>query len=136
MNTNDSLLKMFQILETHNVYASEQFFDDIRKLVKTDLEKFIRDFVRNFTRINLKDLKKYERLSISKKQKLRLEGNSLFRYEYRNSTNLRCIYMVLNVNNTNETHLLCAFNEDGNKHSGKNSYDLNIERAIRIYEQK
>lgn len=134
MDTNDSLLKMFQILETHNVYASEQFFDDIRKLVKTDLEKFIRDFVRNFTRIDLKDLKKYERLNISKKQKLRLDGNSLFRYEYRNSTNLRCIYMVKNANNTNETYLLCAFNEDGNRNKGKNSYKDNIERAIKIYE--
>ena len=134
MDTNDSLLKMFQILETHNVYASEQFFDDIRKLVKTDLEKFIRDFVRNFTRVDLKDLKKYERLSISKKQKLRLDGNSLFRYEYRNSTNLRCIYMVKNVNNINETYLLCAFNEDGNRSKGKNSYKDNIERAIKIYE--
>lgn len=134
MDTNDSLLKMFQILETHNVYASEQFFDDIKKLVKTDLEKFIRDFVRNFTRLDLKNLKKYERLSISKKQKLRLDGNSLFRYEYRNSTNLRCIYMVKNVNNINETYLLCAFNEDGNRSKGKNSYKDNIERAIKIYE--
>lgn len=69
-------------------------------------------------------------------QNKRLDGNALFRYEYRNSSNLRCIYMVKNVNNINETYLLCAFNEDGSKKTGKNSYNFNIERAIKIYEEK
>lgn len=136
MNTDDSLLKMFKILEEHGVYASEQFFDDIRSLVKTDIKKFIRDFTRNFMRSNLKDYKKFERLKTSASQNKRLNGNALFRYEYRNSSNLRCIYMVKDVNNNKETLLLCAFNEDGNKRMGKNSYDFNIERAIKIYEEK
>lgn len=135
MNTEDSLLKMFQLLEKHGVYASEQFFDDIKSLVKTDVKKFIKDFTKNFTRSNLKEYKKYERLSTTSSQNKRLDGNALFRYEYRNSSNLRCIYMVMNVNNSNETHLLCAFNEDGDKRKGKNSYEANIERAIRIYEE-
>lgn len=32
-----------------------------------------------------------------------------------------------------KTILLCAFNEDGDKTKGKNSYKDNINRAIRIY---
>lgn len=136
MNTEDSLLKMFQVLEEHGVYASEQFFDDIKSLVKTDVKKFIKDFTKNFMRKNLKEYKKIERLSTTSSQNKRLDGNALFRYEYRNSSNLRCIYMVINVNNSDEIRLLCAFNEDGNKKKGKNSYDSNIERAIRIYEEK
>lgn len=136
MNTDDSLLKMFRVLQEHKVYASKQFFNDIRNLVKTDMKKFIRDFTKNFIRINLKEYKKYERLKLTPSQNRRLDGNALFRYEYRNSSNLRCIYMVKNVKNTNETYLLCAFNEDGSKKIGKNSYNFNIERAIKIYEEK
>lgn len=136
MNIDDSLIEMFRLLEKHNVYASRQFMKDIKALVQTDIKKFIKDFTKNFIRTNLKEHKKYERLKTTPSQNKRLNGNALFRYEYRNTSNLRCIYMVVNVNNINETRLLCAFNEDGNKHSGKNTYDFNIERAIRIYEQK
>lgn len=136
MGTDDWFLKMFQVLEEHGVYASKQFFDDIKSLVKTDIKKFIKDFTKNFTRKNLKENKKYERLKTTPKQNKRLDGNALFRYEYRNSSNLRCIYMVIDVNNNNETRLLCAFNEDGDKKTGKNSYNFNIERAIKIYEEK
>lgn len=39
MNTDDSLLKMFRVLQEHGVYASKQFFDDIKRLVKTDIKK-------------------------------------------------------------------------------------------------
>lgn len=136
MNTDDSLLEMFRVLQEHRVYASKQFFNDIRDLVRTDIKKFIRDFTKNFIRINLKEYKKYERLKLTPSQNKRLDGNALFRYEYRNSSNLRCIYMVKNVNNTNETYLLCAFNEDGSKKTGRTSYNFNIERAIKIYEEK
>ena len=105
-------------------------------MVKTDVKKFIKDFAKNFMRSDLKKYKKYERLNTTPPQNKRLDGNALFRYEYRNSSNLRCIYMVIDVNNKNEVRLLCAFNEDGDKRRGKNSYDANIERAIRIYEEK
>ena len=57
----------------------------------------------------------------------------MYRYEYRKNSNLRCIYMINNENNMNEIVLLCAFNEDGDKRKGRNSYKDNIERAIRIY---
>lgn len=39
MNTDDWFLKMFQVLEEHGVYASKQFFNDIKVLVKTDIKK-------------------------------------------------------------------------------------------------
>lgn len=137
MRTDEWFLRMFQVLEEHGVYASEQFYKDIKNLVKTDIEKFIADFIKNFTRENLKDGKKYERLKVTPTQNIRLNGNALFRYEYRNSSNLRCIYMVINGKNENrEISLLCAFNEEGDKKTGKNSYSFNIERAIKIYEEK
>lgn len=136
MDAENSLLIMFRELSKHDVLASEQFFDDIKRLVKTDINKFIEAFTRDLMRSNLKEYKKYERLKLTKAQNKRLNGNALFRYEYRNNSNLRCIYMVRNVNNDNETYLLCAFNEDGGKKTGKNSYNFNIERAIKIYESK
>ena len=136
MDAENSLLIMFRELSKHDVQASEQFFDDIKRLVKTDINKFIEAFTRDLMRSNLKEYKKYERLKLTKAQNKRLNGNALFRYEYRNNSNLRCIYMVRNVNNDNETYLLCAFNEDGGQKTGQNSYNFNIERAIKIYESK
>ena len=38
------------------------------------------------------------------------------------------------VNNKNITILLKAFNEEKGKTKGKNAYEFNIERAIKIYE--
>lgn len=124
---------MFKVLAMqYSVFASPQFYKDICDLVKTDKKKFIRDFLRDFSRINLKDKKRYERLRLNSKQTKDMDGKSLFRYEYRNSSNLRCIYMIEDENNRSVI-LLNAFNEDSNKHKGKNSYDFNITRAINTY---
>lgn len=135
MGAKDDFEKLYQILETHNVYTTPEFKGDIIKLVKTDIKKFISDFHQYFSRANLKDYKKYERLSLTKKQNSKLDGHSLFRFEYRNTSNLRCIYIMQNENNTKETILLCAFNEDASKNSGKNTYNYNIEKAISIYQK-
>lgn len=135
MAAKDDLEKLYKILETHNVYSTPEFKNDILKLVKTDIKKFISDFHQYFSRINLKDYKKYERLSLTRKQNIDLDGHSLFRFEYRNSSNLRCIYIIQNEDNRRETILLCAFNEDNNKKSGKNTYKNNIDRAILIYKK-
>lgn len=134
MDANDAFTRMFQVLKLHGVYASAQFRKDIEDLVKTDIIKFIDDFTKAFSRINLKEQNKYERLSIRPEQKKKLDGNSLFRYEYRNTSNLRCIYITRDVNNSNKTILLNAFNEVKGKTKGKNSYRFNIERAIKTYE--
>lgn len=39
-----------------------------------------------------------------------------------------------NENNIKETILLCAFNEDASKEKGKDTYNDNIKKAIRIYQ--
>ena len=61
----------------------------------------------------------------------KLKGKSLYRYEYRNDSNLRCIYLL--EDEYNKITLLKAFNEDKGKTKGKGSYDFNIEQAIEIY---
>lgn len=134
MNAKEGFDKMFLMLKMHNVYATQPFVKDILNLVKTDINKFIEDFSKNMSRSNLKDYKKYERLKLTPSQSKRLDGNSLFRYEYRNSSNLRCIYLIMDENNNKKTYLLNAFNEDKRKSIGKNSYDFNIERAIKTYQ--
>lgn len=60
MAAKDDLEKLYKILETHNVYSTPEFKNDILKLVKTDIKKFISDFHQYFSRINLKDYKKYK----------------------------------------------------------------------------
>ena len=134
MNVQDGLDKMLSLLEIHDVYATPEFVKDISSLVKNNIGKFIEDFARDMIRNNLKDYKRYERLKLTKTQRERLDGNSLFRYEYRNSSNLRCIYFIKDENTNRKTFLLNAFNEDQNKSKGKNSYNFNIERAIKIYQ--
>lgn len=134
MNIRDEFIQMFALLESHGVYASKPFVKDISELVKTDTNKFIANFTRDLSRSNLKENNRYERLKLTKSQSKRLDGNSLFRYEYRNSSNLRCIYMIIDENNNKKTFLLNAFNEDGNKKAGKNSYSFNIKRAITTYQ--
>lgn len=42
MRTDEWFLRMFQVLEEHGVYASEQFYKDIKNLVKTDIERAIK----------------------------------------------------------------------------------------------
>lgn len=134
MSAKDDLEKMYRLLETHNVYATPEFKRDILKLVKTDINKFISNFYQCFSRVNLADYKKYERLSVTNKQNIKLDGNALFRFEYRNTSNLRCIYIMQNENNIKETILLCAFNEDASKEKGKDTYNDNIKKAIKIYQ--
>lgn len=134
MSAKDDFEKMYRLLETHNVYATPEFKNDVLKLVKTDINKFISNFYQYFSRANLTDYKKYERLSVTRKQNSKLDGNALFRFEYRNTSNLRCIYIMQNEKNIKETILLCAFNEDASKKTGKYTYNYNIEKAITIYQ--
>ena len=131
MNSNDNLLAMLEVLKLHGVNYTEQFYKDICKLVKTDVNKFIKDFSRDFSRMSYKKHNRYEELSLNSDQKKRIDGKSLYRYEYRNSSNLRCIYII--EDEYNNITLLKAFNEDKGKIKGKGSYNFNIEQAIKIY---
>ena len=132
MKTNEDFLVMFKVLKLHSVYSTPQFRKDIENLVKTRKKEFIKDFLRDFSRIDLKDYKRYERLRLSPQQSKKIGGKSLFRYEYRSTSNLRCIYIIEDEYNKSAV-LLNAFNEDAGKTKGKGSYNFNIERAIKTY---
>ena len=133
MSQENLIIEMLKLLSINNIYSSTEFEKDLVKLVNSNVKKFIKIFSRDLRRRNFEDFNRFELLNLDKKQHNKLEGNSLYRYEYRNTSNLRCIYTIINENNIDKIILLCAFNEDGDKKKGKNSYKDNIERAIRIY---
>ena len=133
MSQENSIIEMLKLLSINNIYSSTEFEKDLVKLVNSNVKKFIKIFSRDLRRRNFEDFNRFELLNLDKKQHNKLEGNSLYRYEYRNTSNLRCIYTIINENNIDKMILVCAFNEDGDKKKGKNSYKDNIERAIRIY---
>ena len=105
-------------------------------MVSTNVKRFIRNFSKDIIRKNFQEYNRNEKLKLTKKQRELLNGKDLYRYEYRKDSNLRCIYVINNDNNNEEIILFCAFNEDGSKEKGKNSYKYNIDRAIRIYLSK
>lgn len=66
MNAENDFLSMLKLLERlHGVHFSEQFYKDLCRLVKTDKLKFIKDFFRDFSRINLKKHNRYEKLNLT-----------------------------------------------------------------------
>lgn len=135
MKPEDSIIRMLQALEDRNIRATNEFEKDIVRLVNSDVKDFIRRFYKEITRADLILLKKYERLKLNHIQNEKMNGNSLFRYEYRKTSNLRCIYVIKNEESSYQNIiLLCAFNEDAGKVKGKGAYNFNIERAIKIYQ--
>ena len=133
MKKENAIIEMLKLLEKNNIFSTQEFKKDILKLVNTNTNKFIKNFYRDIRRKNFEDYNRFEVLQISNKQKRLLNGKNLYRYEYRENSNLKCIYIIETENNMEEIILLSAFNEDGDKKRGKNSYNDNIERAIRIY---
>lgn len=133
MNYENAIIEMLKSLKVNNIYATKEFEKDITKLVLSNIKIFVRNFYRDIRRKNFEEYNRYERLNLDRSQKELLKGKALYRYEYRENSNLKCIYIIDNENNTDKTLLLCAFNEDGDKIKGKNSYKDNINRAIRIY---
>ena len=133
MNNENNIVEMLRLLSRNNIYSTPEFERDLVKLVTTNIKKFIKNFSRDIRRKSFEQFNRFEKLKLTKKQREILNGNDLYRYEYRNDSNLRCIYVINNDNNNQEVILLCAFNEDGDKDKGKKSYKDNINRAIRIY---
>ena len=133
MNQENFIIEMLRLLKINGIYSTSEFEKDLSKLVNSNVKKFIKIFSKDIRRRNFEDLNRVEMLNIDKKQHKRLNGSNLYRYEYRGTSNLRCIYTIINENNIDKIFLLCAFNEDGDKIKGKKSYKDNIERAIRIY---
>lgn len=135
MNSKDAIQLMINQLLRKNICCTKEFTKDIQKLVTTNLTSFIRNFYKDFIHKNFDDYNKFEVLkNLSPIQKKRLRGNLLRRYEYRDTSNLRCIFVVCKDKENDTIIVLCAFNEDGNKKRGKNSYNGNINRAITIFE--
>ena len=136
MDNEASILRLLQELQRHGIFSTKDVKKDLQKLVNTDLEKFIEVFFKDFIRKDFDNYNKFEILRhLTKQQKKRLNGNLLRRYEFRNTSNLRCIFIVCNENNNSVPIILCAFNEDGDKKTGKKSYNTNIDRAIDIFER-
>ena len=133
MSNENDIVEMLRLLKINNIYSTKEFERDLVKLVSTNVKKFIKNFTRDIIRKDFEQFNRFEKLKLTKKQRENLNGNDLYRYEYRNDSNLRCIYVINNDNNNKQIILLSAFNEDGNKDKGKNSYKDNIDRAIRIY---
>ena len=133
MSNENDIVEMLRLLKINNIYSTKEFERDLVKLVSTNVKKFVKTFYRDIRKKNFEDFNRFEKLKLTRKQRELLNGNDLYRYEYRNDSNLRCIYVINNDNNNKEIILLSAFNEDGNKDKGKNSYKDNIDRAIRIY---
>ncbi len=133
MSQENSIIEMLKLLSINNIYSSTEFEKDLVKLVNSNVKRFIKLFSRDLIRRNFEDFNRFEILNLDRKQRTKINGNNLYRYEYRNTSNLRCIYTIINENNIDKIFLLCAFNEDGDKTKGKKSYKDNIERAIRIY---
>ena len=133
MNQENFIIEMLRLLKINGIYSTSEFEIDLVKLVNSNVKRFIKLFSRDLIRRNFEDFNRFEILNLDRKQRTKINGNNLYRYEYRNTSNLRCIYTIINENNIDKIFLLCAFNEDGDKTKGKKSYKDNIERAIRIY---
>ena len=134
MGKDNEIIQMLRDLEANDIWSTKDFFRDIISLLDSVEVK------RNFMKIFSKDMKicninaynKFELLnkSLTEYQRRILGGNSLYRYEFRrNNKNIKCIFVL----EEERKILLDAFNEDGDKKSGKDSYKINIVRAIRIY---
>ena len=136
MDSKASIKLLIKNLQRHNIRCTKELEKDLQKLVTTDLERFIENFSKDFIRRNFDKYNKFEKLqNLTENQKRNLKGNLLRRYEYRNTSNLRCIFIVCNGNNKSVPIILCAFNEDGDKKTGRNSYNKNINRAINIFKR-
>lgn len=129
---NSEIRKLFQALQAEEIRATKECVKDIENLVRVDVKKFAVQFFRDFTRFDFEQHNRFEKLTLNKKQKERIEGKILWRYEYRNNMNFRCIFILKEDYNIKNPILLCAFVEDGDKRRGINSYPSNIERAIRL----
>ncbi len=132
MGREDEIKRLLQYLQNEGIRATNEFVKDIQRLVLTDVKSFASQCFRDFSRKDYGRYNRFEKLRLTKQQKIEIAEYDLWRYEYRNTSNLRCIFILEKENNNSEPILVCAFNEDGNKKKGESSYSHNIERALKI----
>lgn len=95
MDNESSIIRLLQELQRHGILSTKEITKDLQKLVKTDIENFVEVFFKDFIRKDFENYNKFEKLHhLTKKQKKKLKGNLLRRYEYRNTSNLRCIFII------------------------------------------
>jgi hypothetical protein len=83
MNNEASIVKLLKDLQRHGIYSTKDITKDLQKLVNTDIESFAEVFYKDFIREDFENYNKFEKLRhLSNKQKKRLRGNVLRRYEY------------------------------------------------------
>ena len=132
MDKSYEILRLLQYLQNEGIRVTDDFVKDIQKLIQTDVEIFASQFFKDFARKDFEKYNRFEKLKLTKQQKEIIDGKTLWRYEYRNTSNFRCIFILEKAHNESSPILLCAFNENGGKQKGNNSYDHNIKRAIQI----
>lgn len=135
MNIETSISRLIQELQKKDIRFTKDAEKDFRKLIKIDSQKFIEVFYKDFIRKDFDNYARFKTLRLDNYQKTRLRGYNLRRYEYRNTSNFRCIFIIYSENNKDTVIILNAFNEDGDKNKGNKSYNKNIERAIEIFEK-
>ena len=132
MGKYNEILRLLQYLQNEGIRVTKDFVKDLQKLIHTDVEAFALQFYKDFARKDFENYNRFEKLKLTKQQKETIEGRILWRYEYRNTSNFRCIFILEKEHNSSIPILLCAFNENGGKRKGDSSYDHNIKRAIDI----
>ena len=132
MERNYKIIRFLQFLQNEGIQVTDDFVKDIKKLILADIETFAMQFYKDFTRKDFEKYNRFEKLKLTKQQKAELGNYILWRYEYRNTSNFRCIFTIERENNIDYPIVLCAFNENGHKTNGADSYNHNIKRAIKI----
>lgn len=132
MKKEDAILRLLQYLQNEGILVTNDFVKDLNKLIQADVEKFASQFYNDFARKDFENYNRFEKLKLTQQQKNAINGNILWRYEYRNTSNFRCIFILEKDHNNIIPILLCAFIENGKKNKGSDSYSHNINRAINI----
>ncbi|MDR0979408.1 MAG: hypothetical protein LBL91_05775 [Lachnospiraceae bacterium] len=94
MRNKAKIIRLIQTLQKEGIEATNEFAVDISKLVQTEFDNFAKQIFKDFARRDFEVLNRFERLHLNEKQKKEINGRILWRYEYRNTSNLRCIFII------------------------------------------
>jgi hypothetical protein len=136
MRNEAKITRLIQTLQKEGIEATNEFASDISKLVQTEFDNFAVQIFKDFVRRDFEAFNRFEKLHLNEKQRKEINGRILWRYEYRHTSNLRCIFIIEKEQDKDTPTLICAFNEDGDKGKGTKSYEDNIKRAIRIINEE
>jgi len=139
----DEILKVYiyKLRKDTNTYIDliayeelKKLFGKSKKLIISFFEKMLNDmsiFCNNFD-----ESSSFEKLKLNKNQKKKMDGNIIWSYRYINkkALNIRCIFYIDSYNNN--IYILKSFFEDGDKTTGKKSYNSAIDDTINRYRKK